>query len=38
LTIAKWIAEAHDGSLVVESSGPAGTTFRLALPVGVRPS
>ena len=32
LTIAKWIAEAHCGSLVVESSGPRGTTFRLALP------
>jgi signal transduction histidine kinase len=32
LTIAKWIAEAHSGSLVVESSGPHGTTFCLALP------
>jgi len=32
LTIAKWIAEAHRGSLVVESSGPQGTTFCLALP------
>ena len=32
LTIAKWIAEAHRGSLVVESSGPHGTTFCLALP------
>jgi two-component system, OmpR family, sensor kinase len=32
LTIAKWIAEAHSGSLVVESSGPQGTTFCLALP------
>jgi heavy metal sensor kinase len=33
LTIAKWIAEAHQGSLVVESTGPQGTTFCLALPV-----
>lgn len=32
LTIAKWIAEVHSGSLVVESSGPHGTTFCLALP------
>jgi signal transduction histidine kinase len=32
LTIARWIAEAHNGSLEVESSGPHGTTFRLALP------
>lgn len=34
LTIAKWIAEAHRGSLVVESSGLHGTTFCLALPIG----
>jgi heavy metal sensor kinase len=33
LTIARWIAEAHHGSLVVESTGPQGTTFCLALPV-----
>ena len=32
LTIAKWIAEAHGGSLTVESSTPRGTTFCLALP------
>jgi signal transduction histidine kinase len=36
LTIAKWIAEAHDGSLEVESSGPNGTTFCLALPASAR--
>jgi signal transduction histidine kinase len=32
LTIAKWIAEAHGGSLAVESSTPRGTTFRVVLP------
>jgi signal transduction histidine kinase len=35
LTIARWIAEAHGGSLIVESSGPAGTTFAVALPIGL---
>jgi heavy metal sensor kinase len=33
LTIAKWIAEAHDGSLQLESSGPGGSTFCVELPV-----
>jgi heavy metal sensor kinase len=32
LTIARWIAEAHHGSLIVESTGPHGTTFCVALP------
>ena len=32
LTIAKWIADVHGGSLTVESSGPSGTTFCLAVP------
>ena len=32
LTIAKWIAEAHDGSLDLESSGPGGSTFCVTLP------
>jgi signal transduction histidine kinase len=32
LTIARWIAEAHGGSLAVEASGAQGTTFRLTLP------
>jgi two-component system, OmpR family, sensor kinase len=32
LPIARWIAEAHKGSLVLESSAPHGTTFRITLP------
>jgi two-component system OmpR family sensor kinase len=32
LTIARWIAEAHHGSLVLESSGAAGSTFCIDLP------
>jgi signal transduction histidine kinase len=31
LPIARWIAEAHDGTLVLESSGPGGSTFCIAL-------
>jgi signal transduction histidine kinase len=34
LTIARWIAEAHQGSLTLESSGPAGSTFCVVLPAG----
>jgi two-component system OmpR family sensor kinase len=34
LPIARWIAEAHRGTLVLERSGPAGSTFCLSLPVG----
>ena len=34
LTIAKWIAEAHQGSLSLESSGPSGSTFCVVLRVG----
>src|SRR6478672_12978842 len=33
LPIAKWIAEVHDGSLSVESTGPAGSTFCVVLPI-----
>ena len=32
LPIARWIAEAHHGTLVLERSGPAGSTFCLTLP------
>lgn len=32
LPIARWIAEAHGGSLVLESSGPAGSCFIVTLP------
>ena len=41
LPIARWIAEAHGGSLELEESGPAGSTFRVTLPlpgVGTRDS
>lgn len=33
LPIARWIAEAHRGTLVLEHSGPQGTTFCVSLPV-----
>ena len=33
LPIARWIAEAHHGTLVLECSGPQGTTFCVSLPV-----
>jgi signal transduction histidine kinase len=33
LPIARWIAEAHRGTLVLERSGPEGTTFCVSLPV-----
>jgi signal transduction histidine kinase len=33
LPIARWIAEAHGGRLVVESSNPDGTSFAVTLPV-----
>jgi two-component system OmpR family sensor kinase len=32
LPIARWIAEAHRGTLVVERSDPSGSTFRIWLP------
>jgi signal transduction histidine kinase len=32
LPIARWIAEAHDGTLVLESSGPTGSCFVVTLP------
>jgi len=34
LPIARWIAEAHHGTLVLESSGSAGSTFCVSLPTG----
>jgi two-component system OmpR family sensor kinase len=34
LPIARWIAEAHHGTLILEQSGPSGTTFCLSLPTG----
>ncbi len=33
LPIAKWIAEIHQGSLTVESTGPTGSTFCVVLPI-----
>jgi two-component system, OmpR family, sensor kinase len=32
LPIARWIAEAHGGTLDLESTGPGGSTFRITLP------
>ena len=32
LPIAKWIAEAHGGTLALEASGDAGSTFCVSLP------
>ena len=32
LPIARWIAEAHGGSLTLESSSASGSTFRVVLP------
>jgi signal transduction histidine kinase len=36
LPIARWIAEAHGGSLTLESSSESGSTFRVVLPVPER--
>jgi len=33
LPIAKWIAEAHGGTLVLETSGQGGSTFRVSFPM-----
>jgi signal transduction histidine kinase len=33
LPIARWIAEAHGGSLRLEESNPAGSTFLIGLPI-----
>ncbi len=38
LPIARWIAEAHGGSLVLESTGPTGSAFVTTLPVGTAPA
>ena len=38
LPIARWIAEAHNGTLVLEQSGPGGTTFCVSLPTGPAPA
>ena len=38
LAIARWIAEMHDGTLDLERSGAAGTTFLIAMPVERRES
>jgi two-component system OmpR family sensor kinase len=35
LPIARWIAEAHGGTLVLERSGPGGSTFCVSLPIPV---
>jgi two-component system OmpR family sensor kinase len=33
LPIARWIADAHAGSLTLESTGPTGSTFTIVLPI-----
>ena len=33
LPIARWIAEAHGGTLELEESGSDGSTFRVVLPI-----
>jgi signal transduction histidine kinase len=33
LPIARWIAEAHGGSLMLKASDPRGTTFSIVLPL-----
>jgi signal transduction histidine kinase len=38
LPIARWIAEAHRGILVLESSGSGGSTFTVVLPANVHES
>jgi signal transduction histidine kinase len=38
LPIARWIAEAHRGILVLENSGPGGSTFTVILPANVQES
>ena len=40
LPIAKWIAEAHGGTLTLESTGPSGSTFcaRLRIPLDSAPA
>lgn len=32
LPLARWIAEAHGGSLTLETSGPGGSRFTVTLP------
>ena len=38
LAIAKWIAQAHAGSLTLERSDTSGSVFRIVLPVAARRS
>jgi signal transduction histidine kinase len=33
LPIARWIAEAHGGTVVLEDTGAGGSTFRVTLPL-----
>ncbi|HEY3886537.1 MAG TPA: ATP-binding protein, partial [Vicinamibacterales bacterium] len=34
LAIARWVADAHDGTVRIASSGPGGTVFEAAFPTG----
>jgi two-component system sensor histidine kinase CiaH len=33
LSIARWIASVHHGTIELEDSGPEGSTFRISLPL-----
>ena len=37
LAIAKWVTEAHGGSLALVHSSPLGSEFRVTLPIGDTP-
>jgi signal transduction histidine kinase len=38
LAVSRSIVEAHDGELRLRETGPQGTTFEIALPIGMAPT